>query len=155
MMKKNILLVIAALALFSPAKIIAAASAPAAALTGRISSTEEARMEGVLVSAKRDGSTVTTTVVSGADGRYSFSGARLEPGRYAIAVRAAGYELDGAKTALVAAGKTAGLDLKLKKTAHPAPPLSNREWLMSIPGAHEQKEGLFNFVSCPTVERPT
>ncbi|HEX9443446.1 MAG TPA: carboxypeptidase regulatory-like domain-containing protein, partial [Candidatus Binatia bacterium] len=152
-MKKSILLVIAALALFSPAKIIAAASAPAAALTGRISSTEEARMEGVLVSAKRDGSTVTTTVVSGADGRYSFPGARLEPGRYAIAVRAAGYELDGAKTAVVAAGKTAGLDLKLKKTADLAAQLSNGEWLMSMPGTDEQKQGFLSCVSCHTVER--
>src|SRR5258705_13872819 len=134
MMKKSILLVIAALALFSPAKIIAAASAPAAALTGRISSTEEARMEGVLVSAKRDGSTVTTTVVSGADGRYSFSGARLEPGRYAIAVRAAGYELDGAKTALVAAGKTTRAGLELKKNAHPAAPPPNRQGLLTLPG---------------------
>src|SRR5258705_1696791 len=135
MMKKSILLVIAALALFSPAKIIAAASAPAAALTGRISSTEEARMEGVLVSAKRDGSTVTTTVVSGADGRYSFPGARLEPGRYAIAVRAAGYELDGAKTAGGAAGKNARGGAESQKTRPPRPPPSQPRWAPGTPGA--------------------
>ncbi|HEX4134967.1 MAG TPA: hypothetical protein VHY84_10185 [Bryobacteraceae bacterium] len=37
---------------------------PAMALTGQVSSTEEGRMEGVLVSAKRAGSTITITVVS-------------------------------------------------------------------------------------------
>ena len=41
-------------------------------LTGQVSSMEEGLMEGVLVSAKQDGSTVTTTVVSDERGRYSF-----------------------------------------------------------------------------------
>src|SRR5215510_4575971 len=42
-----------------------------AALTGLVSSSEEGAMEGVLVSAKREGSTFTTTVVTDAQGRCS------------------------------------------------------------------------------------
>ncbi len=50
-----------------------------AALTGQVSSQEEGSMEGVLVSAKKDGSTVTVTVVSDAQGRYAgFSQTKLE-----------------------------------------------------------------------------
>ena len=49
------------------------------ALTGKIASAEEATMEGVLVSAKKAGSTITTTVVSHADGAYQL------PGRSAFA----------------------------------------------------------------------
>ena len=43
-----------------------------AALTGQVTSMEEGRMEGVLVSAKKDGSTSTVTVVSDEQGRYRF-----------------------------------------------------------------------------------
>ncbi|HEY2210627.1 MAG TPA: carboxypeptidase-like regulatory domain-containing protein, partial [Bradyrhizobium sp.] len=65
-----------------------------AALTGVVSSTEEPAMEGVLVSATMAGSNITVTVVTGADGRYSFPQNRLAPGQYALGVRAVGYELD-------------------------------------------------------------
>ena len=67
----------------------------AAALSGQVSSTEEGAMEGVLVSARRDGSTITVTVVSDDKGRYSFPAERLEPGHYTISIRAVGYDLDG------------------------------------------------------------
>ena len=50
-------------------------------------------MEGVLVSAKRAGSTMTITVVSNAQGQYSFPKDRLQPGTYSVAIRAVGYEL--------------------------------------------------------------
>jgi hypothetical protein len=42
------------------------------ALTGTVRSAKEGLMEGVLVSAKRNGSTITTTVVTNAQGVYSF-----------------------------------------------------------------------------------
>ena len=50
----------------------------AAALTGRVTSVEEGAMEGVLVSARKAGSTITTTVVTDAQGRYRFPRTRLE-----------------------------------------------------------------------------
>ena len=60
-------------------------------------------MEGVLVSAKRMGSTVTVTVVSDAQGRYSFPANRLEPGEYAVRIRAGGYELEQPQTVQIPA----------------------------------------------------
>ena len=59
--------------------------ANAQTLSGKVSSAEEGLMEGVLVSAKKEGSTVTTTVVSNAKGEFSFPADRLEPGRYNVA----------------------------------------------------------------------
>jgi hypothetical protein len=41
-------------------------------LSGLVTSIDAAPMEGVLVSAKKQGSTITVTVVTGQDGRYSF-----------------------------------------------------------------------------------
>ena len=64
------------------------------ALIGQITSAEEGAMEGVLVSAKKTGSTITISVVSDAQGRYSFPAARLEPGQYSLRIRAIGYDLD-------------------------------------------------------------
>jgi streptogramin lyase len=157
-MLKKTLPAIAAVSLslwFAASNITGAASAPGVALTGQVGSEAEPRMEGVLVSAKREGSTVTTTVVSDAQGRYSFPRARLEPGRYAIAIRAVGYELANAQPAEVAAEKTAELDLKLKKTADLASQLSNGEWLLSMPGTEEQKQNFLGCVGCHTVERIT
>src|SRR4030088_1708885 len=51
----------------------------AAALTGQVTSAEEGPMEGVLVSAKKDGATITITVVTNDKGEYSFPADRLHP----------------------------------------------------------------------------
>ena len=154
-MLKKIAPAIAAVSLtlyFAAPGVIGAASAPAVALTGQVTSQEEGRMEGVLVSAKRDGSTITTTVVSDAQGRYSFPASRLAPGRYAIAIRAVGYELETAAPAEVAVEKTTERDLKLKKTADLAAQLSNGEWLVSMPGTVEQKQEFLGCIGCHTVQ---
>src|SRR4051812_41200843 len=86
-----------------------------AALTGTVSSTDEGNMEGVLVSAKKEGSTITTTVVSDDKGNYSFPADRLSPGKYTISIRASGYTLVGPKTADVTEGAPAHAELKLGK----------------------------------------
>ncbi len=78
--------------------------ADGAALTGQVTSAEEGEMEGVLVTAKKAGSTIAVTVVTGKDGRYSFPASRLEPGAYGVRIRAVGYDLDGVGAADVAAG---------------------------------------------------
>src|SRR5215467_9855210 len=95
---------------------VRSADSTSAALTGTVRSQEEGLMEGVLVSAKKDGSTVTITVVSDAQGRYSFPRSRLEPGRYALRIRAAGYEIDNMEPVEITGEKTAQLELKLHKT---------------------------------------
>src|SRR3954470_9474824 len=117
----------------------APAQAQSAALTGQVSSTDEPAMEGVLVSAKKAGSTVTVTVVTDEQGRYAFPADRLGPGNYAISIRAIGYKLDGPKTAEVAAGAAATADLKLGKVKNLTAQLSSGDWLVGTPGAEKHK----------------
>src|SRR3984893_1557149 len=64
-----------------------------AALAGTVSSAEEGKMEGVVVSAKRPGSTIMVSVSTNAQGQYSFPQDRLAPGVYDVTIRAAGYTL--------------------------------------------------------------
>jgi virginiamycin B lyase len=123
------------------------------ALSGQVTSAEEGAMEGVVVSAKKDGSTITISVVTDAQGRYAFPAARLEPGKYSIKARAAGYQLDGAPTTQVAAGAEGKSDLNLKKLRNLSATLTNAEWLHSIPGTEAQKKFLLNCIGCHTLER--
>src|SRR2546428_2230009 len=85
------------------------------ALTGQVAAAEEGPMEGVVVSAKRDGSTISISVVTHAQGRFAFPAARLEPGHYTLKALAGGFEIDGARGADVAAGSVASADISLRK----------------------------------------
>ena len=131
------------------------AYAQTAALSGRVSSQEEGNMEGVVVSAKRAGSTITVSVVSDAQGRYTFPGNRLEPGQYALKVRATGYVLEGPGSATIGAQKNATADLRLRKASsdETASQLSDSEWLMSWPGTRQQKSAIRGCNHCHTYER--
>ena len=131
----------------------AAAQSQATALQGQVSSAEEGAMEGVLVSATKSGSTVTVTVVSDDKGHYSFPATRLSPGRYDLAIRAVGYEIDGFPSAQVSAGQPASADLKLHKTKRLFEQLTNAEWMASAPGTDQQRQFLSNCVGCHTVQR--
>ena len=73
----------------------------AAALTGQVTSEAEGPMEGVLVTAKKAGSTIAYTVVSDDKGHYSFPAGKIEPGEYTLRIRATGFDLDGAETKAV------------------------------------------------------
>jgi virginiamycin B lyase len=123
------------------------------ALAGKVTA-EQAPLEGVLVSAKKSGSTITVTVVSGKDGSYSFPAARLAPGQYSLRIRAVGYDLDSPDQVTVAADKTAIADLALRKADDIASQLTNAEWLASMPGSDAQKGQLLNCVGCHTLARP-
>ena len=70
----------------------AAAQAAPPALTGKVTSEREGPMEGVPVSARKPGATVTVTVVSDAKGDYAFPADRLKSGRYELTIRAVGYD---------------------------------------------------------------
>ena len=108
-------------------------------------------MEGVLVSAKRAASTVTVTVVSDAQGRYHFPTARLQPGTYALRIRAVGYDLEGPLNVEVKAGETATADLKLTPARDLAAQLSNSEWLASFPGTDQEKAAIRACAHCHTL----
>ena len=84
-------------------------------------------MEGVLVTARKDGASFATTVVTNDKGAYSFPTDRLEPGKYTITIRAIGYVLDGPKAIDVPAGGNAKADLKLAKARNVASQLSSEQ----------------------------
>jgi virginiamycin B lyase len=132
--------------------LVGAQAQNAPALTGQVTSAEEPVMEGVLVSAKKDGGNITVTVVTDDKGQYSFPTDRLDPGHYTIAIRAGGYNLDGPKTVDIAAGG-ATADIKLVKSKNLTNELSNAEWLISAPGADAVKANITVCVDCHTYQR--
>jgi Carboxypeptidase regulatory-like domain len=131
---------------------LVAQSEPSVALTGRVSSAAEGPMEGVLVSVRRAGSTVTTTVVTDREGLYRFPRTRLEPGDYSIRIRAVGYDLETSGKATVAAQRTTTLDLELTKTRDLASQLTNAEWLASFHGTDDERASIRGCAHCHTLE---
>ena len=112
---------------------------PDVALTGAITSDREGRMEGVVVSAKKMASTITVSVVSNSSGVYSFPAGRLEPGRYQLAIRAAGYELEGSRNIELTPSGGATADLRLTPTHRIKEQLTNAEWMASAPGSEMER----------------
>jgi virginiamycin B lyase len=141
------------LCFFSSPAVIRADDTSAAAFSGQVGSPKEAAMEGVVIGAKKEGSTITVNVTSDAKGHFSFPASKLPAGRYTLKVRAAGYDLDGPKTVDVSAGKPVRSNLKLRPAKDPSAQLSDAEWLLSIPGTEEQKSFLLGCNGCHTVER--
>jgi streptogramin lyase len=131
----------------------APAFAQSAALTGRVTSDKEGTMEGVVVSAKGAGSTVTVSVPTDNQGRFSFPATRLEPGQYRLSIRAIGYDLEGPRSADVTAGKTESIEIKLAPTKNLPKQMSNAEWFASFPGTDQDKKALLNCVSCHNLDR--
>jgi virginiamycin B lyase len=125
------------------------------ALTGTVSSAEEGKMEGVVVSAKRPGSTIMVSVSTNAAGEYRFPEDRLLPGEYDITMRAAGYTLPPTKAKIHEEGE-AKLDLKLAKAAPNvlALQLTNSEWMQSAPGTEVQKLAFLRCLDCHGFQRP-
>jgi virginiamycin B lyase len=132
----------------APPDLTAQASDPVA-LSGVVSSQQEGLMEGVVVSARRDGANFTVSVVSDAKGKYSFPRSHVDPGKYALTIRAVGYDLISPGAVAISEGKTTNADLKLDKAKDLAAQLSSLEWAMSAPGTAEQKNKLiYQVVSC-------
>src|SRR5215470_3655468 len=74
------------------ASLLAATSARSAdqVLSGRIASRSGQKLDGVTVSAKREGSTITTSVYTDAAGEYFFP--LLPEGRYRVWAQSLGFE---------------------------------------------------------------
>jgi virginiamycin B lyase len=140
--------IVAGVMSLAPTELIAQSS-DSIALSGIVSSQQEGLMEGVVVSARRVGANFTVSVVSDAQGKYSFPRTHLEPGKYALTIRAVGYDLIDSGTIEIAEGKTSNANLKLVKAKDLAAQLSSLEWAMSVPGTPEQKNKLiYQTVSC-------
>jgi len=131
----------------------ARADTQAPAITGVVSSQAEGAMEGVVVTAHKDGSIVSISVTTDEHGRYTFPENRLEPGHYTLAIRAVGYDLNTPAATDVVGKKTSTVDIKLDKTKDLARQLTNAEWVMSMPGTDDQKAMLLNCTSCHTLQR--
>jgi len=136
-------------AISSAAPYVLAQASDSVVLRGVVSSQQEGLMEGVVVSVRRDGANFTVSVVSDAQGKYSFPRSHVEPGKYSLTIRAVGYDLNGPGAVEVAEGKTTNADLKLEKTKDLASHLSSLEWAMSAPGTADQKDKvIYQTVSC-------
>jgi virginiamycin B lyase len=123
-------------------------------LRGQVTSAEEGKMEGVLITARLAGSTISHTVATRADGSFSFAADVLAPGDHALTIRATGYELDApARVTIGDAPATA--DIKLRKTSDIVPQITNAEWLASIPGGVNDKKQLYGCTNCHTLHRIT
>ena len=138
-----------------PATRLFAQAGTSLALGGRVTSAEEGAMEGVLVTARKTGATMATSVVSDASGRYAFPRTRLEPGTYAITMRAAGYDLAAPRSATIDAVRPVTVDLALQKTKNLSAQLTNAEWLASFPGTDAQKADIRGCAHCHTLELVT
>lgn len=136
---------------------VRAQGAAAAALTGVVSSSEEGAMEGVVVSARRDGANFTVSVVSDGQGRFRFPRTHLDSGSYVLTTRAVGFDLQPVGPVDVTAGRPATADLQLQVTANLGMQLSSREWAMSMPGTPEEKSAavhqLLSCAYCHTYQR--
>jgi virginiamycin B lyase len=129
------------------------ACAQGVALSGKVVSEREGPMEGVLVSAKRIDSTITVTVVTNANGEYSFPAERLEAGIHALTIRAAGYALEDAPSVTITPEQPTVADLKLAPARPHPEQIANAEWLISAPGPDELKRQLLNCTDCHTLQR--
>src|ERR1700720_1211302 len=149
MTKSHLLVIGAILAGVLPAS---PSSQPAASLSGIVTSEAEGRMEGVLVTAKLEGGNTTVTVITNEQGSYTFPAGRLRPGKYNLAIRAAGYELPAAPTAAIGFAKTSHVDIKLAKTKDLPSQLMGAEWMASVPGNEKQKRALFHCDQCHSLD---
>src|SRR5262249_46969030 len=135
-----VLTALVSLLAWSASNRVSAQSPISAALTGAVIGTDEEKLEGVLVTVRRRDANFTVTVVSDEAGGDAFPRSNLVPGTYAVQVRAAGYDLDGAAVVEVKADKTASLDIRLKKAKELSTQLTALEWITSMPGTPEQKK---------------
>ena len=127
------------------------------ALGGVVSSSAEGLMEGVVVTARRTGANFDVSVVSNAQGRYRFPRTHLDPGTYAVRIRAVGYDLVDPGPAQVTAATTARLNLMLEPTKDLSSQITSVEWLMSVPGTDAQKamvvKPILSCTYCHSLER--
>ena len=126
----------------STARLTAQTAPPA--LSGVVTSAAEGAMEGVLVTVRRESANFAVTVVTDTQGRYSFPRTHVEPGTYAVTIRATGFDLAGATSVDVATQRAATLNLALQPATDIIDQLTSLELTMAMPGTPEMKD-LFTY----------
>jgi virginiamycin B lyase len=154
-MLKKILLVTTAVAAASLIQTGAANAEAGQRLMGMIVSETGKPMEGVVVTAKKAGSTIAVSVVSDKDGWYSFPSTQLDPGHYAMKIRAAGYDMgdEGKEVDVDPDRLTTTVSYKLVPTKNLMAQLTNAELLANMPGTDAQKRFLLSCNSCHSYQR--
>src|SRR6185437_15161711 len=74
-------------------------------------------------------------------------------GKYDLAIRAVGYEVDGFPSAQVATGQPSSADLRLHKARQLYTQLTDAEWMLSAPGTEKQQQFLSNCDGCHSLQR--
>lgn len=148
-MKKRLALIILAIAAFAGAALhILRPSAEAKAadngilLTGMVKATNGEKMAGVTVSANLDGSPVTTSVFTDADGNFYFP--RLAEGNYHVWAQAVGYELERSDVPMK--GSVQRKNFALKTTDNIAPQLTGDQWIASLPDDTKEDRRMKEFL---------
>jgi streptogramin lyase len=147
----KLVLQILCIGLLAGAAVLLEAAEPVV-LTGIVSSQAEGNMEGVLVSAKKVGGTITLTVVSDRAGRYVFTANQLAPGDYNLSIRATGYEMTNPKQTVSVGKEKSQADIHLQDAHDLSFQMTDAEWLTGMPGTPDQKEMIYeNCVLCHTL----
>lgn len=111
-------------------------------LTGTIKTASGSPIEGVAVSAQIPGNPITTSVFTGADGRYFFPA--MPAGSYTVWAQAVGLERAEAKTDV--GSRVSRLDFTMKETSDIIPQLSGYQVMAALPEdtvAHRRGKVLF------------
>ena len=98
-------------------------------LNGTIKATAGAPLEGVAVSAQVPGEAITTSVFTGADGRFFFPA--MKAAKYKLRAQVIGYE--ASETELMLSAQAQKFDFTLKQTADLIPQLSGYQVLAALP----------------------
>ena len=130
----------------------AAAWADAPALSGFVHIGAQPA-EGVVVTARRNDSAVSVSIVSDARGRFIFPAGRLLPDAYALTIRLGGYELAQPVTLTLRAGELANADLALTPGHNLSAELTDADWLTAMSGSDRDRRALATCLSCHSLER--
>jgi len=134
-MKRTILWFVVAVAILADLGCSQTGKSAEAMLQGVVRSKDAGLMEGVLVSARREGSTSTVTVVSDNQGRYRFPAGKLLPGKHDLSTWAVGFESLEKSGVEVLPTKTATMDFLIEKQQDKnkfALQLSHTEWELTL-----------------------
>ncbi len=123
------------------------------AIQGRVTASTEGAIEGAVISAKKDGSVITISVVSHVNGDFAFPKEKIPAGNYTITIRATGFELERPIKVQVSDKSTAIQNISLKTVKDIATQMTNAEWMASMPGSEREKKTLLTCVTCHTLER--
>ena len=122
---------LAAIALSANLPAVSPSPAPSIELTGTVKGSDGKPMEGVAVSARAQGASITTSVWTNQNGAYAFPA--LDGGRYRVWAQAVGFDRPIAE-ATIAPGKGVQQDFTLKPLPNIVPQqLSTAEWLARLP----------------------